>query len=79
MLELPYIIIPLYTTGSVLIRIFLHLWYGGAWIIYHDVCILIFEKVPHTMIYETILGNLECWTLWDLNNKFIIILTVVGQ
>ena len=41
-LELPCLIIPLYISGSVLFLLFLHLCYGGALIIYHDVRIFIF-------------------------------------
>ena len=73
-------IIPLYVTGGVLFLLFLHLWYGGALVIQHDVRILvIFEKGPHVLIAETSLGNLECWLLWDMNENFITIFDVVSH
>ena len=76
--ELPCAISPLYITGGVLFLIFLNLWYVGALIIHHDVHILlIFEKVPHVVVEDTSLGHLECWPLWDMDDKLIPVLTVV--
>ena len=70
---------PIYITVSVLFHIYLQLWYWGAWIIYNDVRVIIFEKVPHSVVEDTSLGHLECWMLWDMNDKFIPILTAVGH
>ena len=47
-------------------------------IVYHDVCILLLiEEVPHVMLEETILGHIECWSLWSMENKLISISTVI--
>ena len=51
----------------------------GSWIIHHDVRVLFFNKVPHIVVEETNLGHLECWSLWDLNEKFISVLTVISH
>ena len=64
-MEFPCAMSTLYITGSVLFLLFLQLWYGGLLIIYYDVCVIIFEKVPHIVLEDTSLGHLECWTLWD--------------
>ena len=40
---------------------------------------LIFDKVPHIVVENTSLANIECWLMWDTNNKFITILTVLGH
>ena len=69
-------IIPIYIAGGVLFLISPHLWYGGAGIIYHDVRVFIFEKVPHVVVEKTNLGHNECWSLWDTNEKSIPILAV---
>ena len=61
---------------GVLFIIFLYLCYRAALIIHHDVrIILIFEEVTHVMVEETSLGHLECWLLWDMNDKSIPIST----
>ena len=58
-MELPCAISPIYITGSVLFLISLRLWNGRAWIIHHDLCvILVFEKVPHVVVENTRLGHL---------------------
>ena len=67
---------PIYITVSVLFHIYLQLWYWGAWVIYNDVRIIIFEKLTHIVVEETSLGNIECWSLWYVNNKFITILNL---
>ena len=59
MLELPFVILPLYITVSVMFLLTLQLWYGGERIIYHDVRVLfIFENVPTVVVKDTRLGNL---------------------
>ena len=56
---------------------FLPLVVWGSGNFHHDMrIILIFEKVPHVVVEETSLGHLECWSLWDMNDKFIPILAV---
>ena len=44
-LESPYTISPIYSTGSILFILLLHLWYWAELTIYHDAHVLIFEKV----------------------------------
>ena len=78
-LESPCVISPIYITGSVSFLLFLYLWYGGARVIYHDVRIIIFDNVTNIMVEENSIGHLECWPLWDINNKLITILTVLGH
>ena len=41
--------------------------------------VLILEKVPNIVVEETSLGHLKICPLWDMNDKFIPILTVVGH
>ena len=79
MLELTCVIIPLYITDSVSFILSLHLWYWGAQTTYHDVRVIIFVNVPNIVVEETSLGHLECCTMWDVNEKFIPILTVLGH
>ena len=62
-------------TGIVQILLLFHLWGGRVWIIYHDVYILLLlEKVPHVMIEETRIGNIESPCLWAVKYQFIPIL-----
>ena len=71
---------PIYIAGGVLFIIFPRLWYIVSGIIHRDVHILlIFEKLLHVVVEETSLSHLECWSLWDMNNIFIPILTVVSN
>ena len=80
MLEFPCAISSLYITSSVLFLLLLHLWGGGAWIIHHDVCILIFPgKAPHIAVEENRLGHIKCCLLWAMNNKLIPIFTVISH
>ena len=66
MLELLCAIIPIYITGSVSFLLLLHLWYGGELAILHDVQFLIFENLPHVVVEEISLVNIECWLVWDM-------------
>ena len=66
--------------GGVLFLTLLYLWDVVILIIHRDVRILfVFEKVPHIKIEETSLDYLECWLLWDMDGKFIPILTVISH
>ena len=42
-------------------------------------CVHFFEKVTHIVVEKTSIGNLECWLLWDMNEKFIPILTIISH
>ena len=79
-LKSPFTIIPLYIMGGLLFLLFIHLLYGGAGIIHHDVrIIIIFQKVPHGVVEETSLGYLQFWLLRDMNETFIPLLYVVSH
>ena len=39
----------------------------------------VIEEVLHIMIEQTSLGNIECWLLWDVDDKIIFILAGVGH
>ena len=70
---------PIFGVGGVYFLIFLRLWYGGMQVVHHDVCIFVLQEVPHVMVKQTRLGHLKCWTLWDVDEKTISILAVVGH
>ena len=43
------------------------------------ICVLFFfENVPHIEVEETRLVDINCWSLWDMNDKSITILTVIS-
>ena len=44
-----------------------------------DVHVFVLKEVPHIIIKQTILGHLKCWPLWDVDDKLISILDVVGH
>ena len=48
-------------------------------VIHHDVRILFIYEVPHIMVKQTSIGHLKCWPLWDVDDKLISILAVVGH
>ena len=78
-LESPCMISPFYITVGVSFIIVLHLWYGGMRVVYHDVHVFVLQEVADTMIKQTSLGHLKCWTLWAVDEKLISILAVVGH
>ena len=68
-----------YVAVGVSCLLILHLWYGGMRSINHNVCVCVLQEVPHIMVKQTILVHLKCWPLWDVDNKLISILAVVGH
>ena len=41
--------------------------------------VFVIYEVPHIMVKQTSFGNLKFWTLWDVDEKLISILNVVGH
>ena len=70
---------PFYIAVSVSFLLVLHLWYWGLRVVHHDVCILVLLEVSHVMVKKTILGHLKCWPLWDVYEKLITILAILGH
>ena len=67
----------IYITGGVFF-LSLHLCYGIALIVTHDVCVIFFfEKLTHIVVKETSLGHFKPWLMLAINEKFILIFTVV--
>ena len=48
-------------------------------VVYHDVHVFVFQEVPHTMIKHTSLVRIKYWLLWDVDDKLISILAVLGH
>ena len=48
-------------------------------VVYHDVCVFVLWEVSHIMVKHTSLGNIKRWPLWDVDDKLIYILAVVGH
>ena len=48
-------------------------------VVHHDVRVFILQDVSHIMVKHTILVHLKYWPLWDVDEKLISILAVVGH
>ena len=68
-LEFPCAISTFYVAGGASFIFVLHVWYGVTRVVHHDVRIFVLEEVPHIIIEQTILGNIECWPLWAVEEK----------
>ena len=78
-LESPCTISTFDIAGGVSFLLVLHLWYGGMQVVHQDVRVLVLYGVPYIMIKKTSLGNIECWPLWDLDDKIIFISAIIGH
>ena len=75
----PCTISPFYIAGGVSFLLVLNFWYWGMRVVHHDVRVLVIYEVNHIMVKHTNIVHLKCWTLWDVDDKLISVLAVVGH